>query len=114
MPTNYHPENDWDIQHSHSSILFNAFLEPHLPGLPEFPRNPASPNSSDELASLLASRHAKRAELVSNTDVHNFGTWDEFTAGGRTIALLKTQKGSHDIGRIEGVQDYMGRMFQLF
>ncbi|KAF9465977.1 Alpha/Beta hydrolase protein [Collybia nuda] len=107
-----HAENDWDIQHSHSSTLFNTFLDPHLPELPELPQNPTLLNHSDWSAQLAA-RNAKRAELVSSIDIHNFGAWNEFTAGGRMVAMLKTKKGSHDIGKIEGLQDYIGRMFQL-
>jgi abhydrolase domain-containing protein 12 len=33
---------------------------------------------------------------------------------GRKVALLKTERGGHDIGRVEGVQDTIGRMFRFY
>lgn len=33
---------------------------------------------------------------------------------GRKVALLRMERGSHDIGRVEGVQDTVGRMFGFY
>lgn len=32
----------------------------------------------------------------------------------RKIALLRTEDGGHDIGKLEGVQDTVGRMFGFY
>jgi abhydrolase domain-containing protein 12 len=32
----------------------------------------------------------------------------------RKVGLLRIESGSHDIGRVEGVQDAIGRMFELY
>ena len=32
----------------------------------------------------------------------------------RKVALLRIASGGHDIGRVEGVQDTIGRMFGLY
>jgi len=42
-----HAENDWDIPHSHSQTLFDAFLDQHLPPLPEIAA--AMAGASDEV-----------------------------------------------------------------
>jgi abhydrolase domain-containing protein 12 len=59
-------------------------------------------------------QNAQREELVSRVSIHNFGTLDEFSAYGRKVALLKTVSGKHDIPKDEGVQDTIGRMFDLY
>ncbi|KAF8221426.1 alpha/beta-hydrolase [Tricholoma matsutake] len=108
-----HAENDWDIPHSHSSTLFDAFLDPLLL---ESPTAAGLMNISDldAISVQLALQNARRAELVSRVSIHNFGTLDEFAADGRKVALLKTISGKHDIPKDEGVQDTIGRMFDLY
>lgn len=106
-------ENDWDIQHSHSSVIFNAFLDPYLPESPSMPKNPLLISNWDVITAQQAARADQRRKLVTHTDVHNFGIFDHFISQDREIVLLKTVKGGHDIGRIEGVQDAIGRMFGL-
>jgi abhydrolase domain-containing protein 12 len=103
------PENDWDIPHAHSSVLFNAFLDPHLV------EPQANVNTSDlkAVSAQLAFRNARRKELVSRANIPNFGTLDEFAANGRKVALLKIAYGKHDIPKNEGLQEVIGRMFHL-
>ncbi|RDB16452.1 Monoacylglycerol lipase ABHD12 [Hypsizygus marmoreus] len=113
-----HAEDDWDIQHAHSSVIFNAFLDRYLSPLPDSPHiTPlhllTHAHDWDTITARQAARADQRAALVTRTDVHNFGTLHEFDNGKRRIALLKTMRGNHDIGRVEGVQDVIGRMFGL-
>jgi abhydrolase domain-containing protein 12 len=105
-------DNDWDIPHSHSSALFDAFLDPLLS---ESPISSVLMNVSDrDVNSAKQTPDSRRKELVSHASIHNFGTLDQFIAGGRKVALLKTISGKHDIPKDEGVQDAIGRMFNLF
>ena len=106
-------ENDRDIQHTHSSALFDAFIDPYL----EFPTIPGLLTNSSDQVDLVAQQPLRsdlRKDLVSRVDIHKFGTLDEFMVGGRKVALLKTLNGGHDIPKNEGVQDVIGRMFNLF
>ena len=107
--------NDWDIRDSHSSVIFNAFLDPYLPGTHPDIHRPLLMSAADwhSITAQQAIRAEERKNLVSHVDVRNFGTIDSFTAGDRKIVLLKTTDGAHDIGRIEGVQDVIGRTFGL-
>ncbi|KAF8875788.1 Alpha/Beta hydrolase protein [Infundibulicybe gibba] len=103
-----HAEDDWDIPHAHASLLFDAFLEPHLT-LSEPMTIPPSP--ADAVRTGI--RAEQRRRLVSSTTIPNFGRLDEFSSTGRKVAMLKTTKGGHDIGRLEGVQDTIRRMFDF-
>jgi abhydrolase domain-containing protein 12 len=104
-----HADDDWNIPHSHSSALFDAFLDPLLS------EPSVLTNVSDrDVNSAQQTPDARRKELVSHARIHNFGTLDEFIAGDRKVALLKTISGKHDIPKDEGVQDAIGRMFKLF
>jgi len=55
----------------------------------------------------------KRAEIVSTTHIDGYGTYEETVQEGRKVALLRTEHGGHDIGRVEGVQDAIGKMFEF-
>ncbi|KAJ7489009.1 Alpha/Beta hydrolase protein [Mycena latifolia] len=90
-----HSEDDDAVPHMHADMLFNAFLAPLLP-----PGQATRP----KLAGL-------RKGIVPLLDIPAFGTLEEAEVGGRRVALLKTLKGTHEIGLVEGVQDVMGRMF---
>jgi hypothetical protein len=46
-----HAENDWDIPHSHSQTLFDAFLDQHLPPLPDI--TAAMAGASDEVMTKM-------------------------------------------------------------
>ena len=113
-----HAENDWDIPHSHSQTLFDAFLEQHLPPLPDI--TAAMAGASDEVAEhivkLSEQRKALRGELVLASDVPRLGRVEVFSKDrthGR-VAFLLTRWGGHSrVGLVEGVQDYMAEMFKM-
>ncbi|KAF9527269.1 Alpha/Beta hydrolase protein [Crepidotus variabilis] len=114
-----HADDDWDIPSTHSSVLFDAFLKPHLPEEASLPKNPLSPNDRDNYTQHHAARASVRAQLVSTSVMDGFGVYEQMTPAlakkeGRQVALLRTEKGSHDIGRVEGVQDAIGRMFGFY
>ena len=55
---------------------------------------------------------------MSTTLIEGYGVYEETTDDfirkeglERKVALLKIESGGHDIGRVEGVQDTIGRMF---
>ncbi|KAJ2933003.1 hypothetical protein H1R20_g4072, partial [Candolleomyces eurysporus] len=81
-----HAEDDWDIPHSHSSALFDAFVGPVC----------------------------NTTSLVSTTRVTGYGTFWQADIGNRKVSLLKTERGGHDLGKVEGVQDTIGRLFGLY
>ncbi|KAJ7489039.1 Alpha/Beta hydrolase protein [Mycena latifolia] len=112
-----HAEDDWEVSPTHADVLFAAFLDPLLPALPALPAAPAQPSAEDwaAFAAQQAIRSEARKEVVTTTHIPAFGTLEEAEAlGGRRVALLKTYKGEHDVGRLEGVQDVLGRMFRFF
>ncbi|KAJ7100858.1 Alpha/Beta hydrolase protein [Mycena belliarum] len=93
-----HAENDRHVLPAHSDVLFNAFIEPLFP-LP--------------LASGAGQQAAARSEIVTALDIPGLGTLEEAQHQDRRLALLKTRRGGHGIGSVEGVQDVIGRMFGL-
>lgn len=115
-----HADDDADIPSTHGSTLFDAFLEPHLPAHPSLPANPLSHGTWGNYTSQETLRINTRKEVVQTTVVDGFGVYEEMTQavvdteGGRKVALLRTERGGHDIGRVEGVQDAIGRMFGLY
>ncbi|KAG6844761.1 hypothetical protein H0H87_003984 [Tephrocybe sp. NHM501043] len=134
-----HAIDDADISHTHADVLFNALLDPYLPSsIPDASAHPAVllPTDAanfttlhnrmhvdwDLLTSEQAARAVHREKVVTCTEVPHFGVLHEFVAPvlgaddkavGRRISLLKTHNGNHDIPRVEGVQDVIGRMFGL-
>ncbi|KAJ6615165.1 Alpha/Beta hydrolase protein [Mycena sp. CBHHK59/15] len=96
-----HAEDDRAVPHAHADTLFNAFIDPLLP---------ATPIQFDG-KDLAAQQADMRKELVTVLKIPAFGKLEETQRGGHRFALLKTAKGTHDIGRVEGVQDVIGRMF---
>jgi len=113
-----HAENDWDIPHSHSQSLFDAFLEQHLPPLPDFAA--AMAGVSDEVAErmikLSQERRALRQELVSTTDIARVGRAEVFSKDRShgSVVFLRTWWGRHStLGLVEGVQDYIAEMFKM-
>ncbi|KDR79360.1 hypothetical protein GALMADRAFT_243390 [Galerina marginata CBS 339.88] len=114
-----HADDDKDIPSSHASVLFDAFLEPYLPANPALPENPLSRRDWGNYSAQDTLRAKKRHEVVSTTIVDGYGVYEEMqpkvaAAEGRKVALLKTNRGGHDIGRVEGVQDAIGRMFGFY
>ncbi|PPQ75826.1 hypothetical protein CVT24_002692 [Panaeolus cyanescens] len=114
-----HADDDWDIPSSHSTTLFDAFLEPHLPSPAHVPENPLSAAEWENYTIQDTMRISKRKNLVSTTHIAGFGLYEEtnpelVALEGRKVALLRTERGKHDIGRVEGVQDTIGRMFGFY
>lgn len=111
-----HALNDFDIPYTHSEVLFNAFLKPHLPAITPLPTTLPVPTDTWNQFEIQRQAHfAKREVIVTSTDIGNFGTVDEFEQEGRKIVLVKTQAGNHDfLGVQEGLQDIIGRSFRLF
>lgn len=110
-----HAENDWDIPHSHSDVLFNAFLNGVLPEL-KLPRDAirATKEEYEAMSSSMDKRQRAREKVVKRIDMEGFGYiesfWDKTKE--RNVTLVKTLYGGHDyLGVQEGVQDAIGRMF---
>jgi abhydrolase domain-containing protein 12 len=113
-----HAENDWDIPHSHSQTLFDAFLEQHLPPLPDIAA--AMAGVSDEVVEsidrLSKERRALRRELVVASEIPRVGRVEVFSKDKpeRNVAFLRTRWGGHArLGLVEGVQDYIAEMFKM-
>ncbi|KAF9267591.1 alpha/beta-hydrolase [Marasmius fiardii PR-910] len=111
-----HAANDWDIPYTHSEVLFNAFLEPHLPSV-QLPSNPAALNKEQwsTFTNQITARNAKMDEIVETTNFPYFGTVKKFSENERDIVFVKTLEGNHDyVGVQEGLQDIIGRKYGLF
>ncbi|KAF9449162.1 alpha/beta-hydrolase [Macrolepiota fuliginosa MF-IS2] len=109
-----HGENDWDISHTHTSSLFDAFLDPYLPPVLSQPEISMSSHDWDEYPAKQELRAQQRNTIVKTTAINRFGTLEEFVdqkENERRVVMLKTHAGGHDIGRLEGVQDVIGKMF---
>ncbi|KAF5315446.1 hypothetical protein D9619_007009 [Psilocybe cf. subviscida] len=125
-----HAENDGDIPASHSHVLFEAFLEPHMPPLLK-PKN-LYDIKTDEYNTITAqkiARNARRAQVVQVQEIKGFGTIEKFVEDksgavvengsearkeGREVVLVKTLAGGHNtVGIQEGVVDIIGRTFGL-
>jgi len=117
-----HADNDWDIPSSHSTILFEAFLSPYLPSYPATPENPLSLADWDNYTLYENVRASKRSDIVSTMLIEGYGVYEETNSEflrleeglERKVALLRIENGEHDIGRVEGVQDTIGRMFGFY
>ncbi|KAG6844517.1 hypothetical protein H0H87_006278 [Tephrocybe sp. NHM501043] len=109
-----HAEDDWDIPHTHSVVLFDAFLKPYLPPL-DLPEGLSVTQESWE--KFWAQREAwtaKRTELLTITKLPNFGIVEQFEADGRKVVFVKTLAGGHDyLGVQEGVQDFIRTSFNV-
>jgi len=116
-----HAEDDLDIPVWHAQMLFDAFLEKHLPPLPEITPEmlavmtaEADVAPPDEVA-LLQERAARRRELVRVREMERVGRVKVFSkdrADGEVV-FLHTRWGAHDVGLVEGVQDFMAEMFNM-
>ena len=110
-----HAEDDWDIPDAHSDVLFQAFLEPHLPEL-HMPKNvyDIRPEEMKVMAVQRSARKEVRDKLLVEETIAGFGKTATFTDDGRTVTLVKTLYGGHDyLGVQEGLQDIIGRKFGL-
>lgn len=106
-----HAENDGDIPHRHSDILFDTLLEAYLPPL----QNNTTWSIEDwtEYEGQTVMREKVRETLVTQTHVQKFGVMHEFETSGRKLVLMKTLTGWHEPGTIEGVQDAIRHVFSF-
>jgi len=107
-----HADDDWTIPSFHSTILFEKFLEPHIPS--HLSASTRGNHSHFETVCGL-----KRAEVVSTTILDGYAFYEEtrpevVAREGRKVALLRTKFGGHNIGRVEAIQDAIAKMFHLY
>ncbi|EIN12401.1 alpha/beta-hydrolase [Punctularia strigosozonata HHB-11173 SS5] len=124
-----HALNDWDIPPTHSSVLFDSFVAPHLPPLPYMfqlqTQNPLaqlqhSQKQWEELQAALQKRAEKRSEWVNSWEVERLGEIEELDRAaafggdeGKVVKVI-TKYGGHDrIGLQEGLQDLLADVFGL-
>ncbi|KAH9172624.1 Alpha/Beta hydrolase protein [Lactarius sanguifluus] len=115
-----HAEDDLDIPVWHAQMLFDAFLEKHMPALPEITPEMtavmAPPGEVAEgVAALMQERADRRRELVRVREMERVGRVKVFSkdrADGEVV-FLHTWWGAHDVGLVEGVQDFMAEMFDM-
>ncbi|KAH9986885.1 Alpha/Beta hydrolase protein [Russula compacta] len=113
-----HAEDDLDIPVWHAQMLFDAFLEKHLPPLPKISGEMVEASMGrpgDRFSALLEARAMRRGELVTVREMERVGRVQEFSedrASGKVV-FLHTWWGAHDVGLVEGVQDYMVEMFRM-
>lgn len=111
-----HSVNDMDIPDSHSDVLFNSILEPHLAEIKRPSVRGSEWKEADWEAFKVARavRKEQREALVQTQDIQDLGILENATLPNRKVSLLKALKGGHDrIGIQEGVQDVMRIMFDL-
>ncbi|KAI0038779.1 abhydrolase domain-containing 12 [Auriscalpium vulgare] len=113
-----HAADDFDISHSHSDVIFEAFLEKHLPTLPLLTTGLDVPSEAalQELAKVVKERATVRSRLVTSQEVDRVGLLEVFKQSGGTgdVVILKTEYGGHDqIGLWQGVQDIVAELFDL-
>lgn len=107
-----HAEDDLDIPVWHAQLLFDAILEKHLPPLPKITGELAEASVGSAGDHLLEARATRRGELVTVREMERVGRVQEFSASGKVV-FLHTWWGAHDVGLLEGVQDYMVEMFHM-
>ncbi|KAI0088490.1 alpha/beta-hydrolase [Irpex rosettiformis] len=114
-----HSQDDFDIPHSHSRTLIDKLLEPFLPeqGV-ELPSAPGSSLSSEDFAAFTKAqeeRRVARSALVRKTEIPNFGVVEEFEGKNASkVVYVESFWGSHaKVGTQEGIQDEIGKLFDL-
>lgn len=111
-----HAEDDFDISHTHSDVLFDALIEPFLPSIDPPPRTPGSWTQEqwNMFQTQMATKQEAREQLLIRTDMPHFGVMDMFAASNATVVLLKTLTGAHnDVGALEGTQEVIRTLFSL-
>jgi hypothetical protein len=112
-----HAEDDVDIPVWHAKALFDAFVEKHLPPFPEITAEMVDTSvgrERDLFSALLKERAVKRRELVTVQEMERVGRVEVFSKDTHgKVAFLHTLWGAHDVGLLEGVQDYMAEMFRM-
>ena len=116
-----HAEDDLDIPVWHAKVLFDAFLEKYLPPLPKITSEMVDvssmgrPKGQFSESTLFEERAMRRRELVKVRDMERVGRVEVFSKdrGDNEVVFLRTWWGAHDVGLVEGVQDYMVEMFDM-
>ena len=70
---------------------------------------------------MITFAQSKQFDIDSTTLIKGYGVYEETDSDfvrleglDRKVALLRIESGGHDIGRVKGVQDTIGRMFEFF
>jgi len=113
-----HAEDDLDIPVWHAKVLFDAFLEKYLPPLPKITAEmveASTGRAKRQFSALLEERAMRRRELVAVREMERVGRVEVFSKdrGDNEVVFLHTWWGAHDVGLVEGVQDYMAEMFDM-
>lgn len=114
-----HAEDDLDIPVWHAKALFDAFLEKYLPPLPKITAEMVDASTGrakkGKFSTLLEERAVRRKELVTVREMERVGRVEVFSKdrGDNKVVFLHTWWGAHDVGLVEGVQDYMVEMFDM-
>ena len=109
-----HAEDDGDIPHTNSDILFQAFLDLILPPV-EAPKNRLmNPESQwNGFTEQHVRGMAAVDKVVRTTMIPKFGRVDEVDDGKRKVVLVKILAGGHYLGGQEGLVDIIGKNFGL-
>jgi hypothetical protein len=107
-----------DIPVWHAKLLFDAFLEKYLPPLPKITADMVEASTGREkgrFSTMLQERAVRRKELVTVKEMERVGRAEVFSKdrGDSKVVFLHTWWGAHDVGLVEGVQDYMAEMFEM-
>ncbi|KAK7051786.1 Monoacylglycerol lipase ABHD12 [Favolaschia claudopus] len=94
-----HAENDLLFPHAQSDMIFDAFL--------------GALAVDGTNANMISSRELRQKHNVEVQEIPAFGTLSE-SKGERRLVMLKVVEGAHDLLRVEGIQDVMGRVFGFF
>jgi abhydrolase domain-containing protein 12 len=111
-----HAEDDLDISHTHSDVLFDALITPFLPSVDPLPLDSGSWTKEqwNTFQMQMAIKREAREGLLIRNDMPHFGVMDTFAASNETIVLLKTLTGSHnDVGALEGTHEVIRTLFSL-
>ena len=110
-----HSHDDADIPYEHSRILFDKVLDSHLPTLLSERDGSISPEDLAAVTKARNERNVAKDALVRKTDIANFGTVEEFSGNNAPkFVYVECFWGRHiDVGMQEGVQDEIGRLFDL-
>jgi len=93
-------------------------LEKHLPQKPVITAEMVEASMGrvkEGFSALLEERARRRGELVTVQEMERVGRVQEFSKdrGDGKVVFLHTWWGAHDVGLVEGVQDYMAEMFNI-
>ena len=104
----------------HAKALFDAFLEKYLPPPPKITAEIVDASVGEakgQFSTLLQpeERAMRRRELVTVREVERVGRVEVFSKdrGDNKVVFFHTWWGAHDVGLVEGVQDYMVDMFDM-